>query len=181
MTQAAADGARTKWARIILLVAVALAVAALVVFVLYARGGGPVPGWLSWLGPQEQSLLDASEGQEAVLRTLRLAGYDHAVVGEDAGAVVVRVEIPYVRTPADAELTWQTAVGAALAAFPDEDTYVAQLFTEGEPLVEVRVQGEALRDLLSLAETAELDEAWDLGTQLKALAEVVYLTGGSDG
>lgn len=157
-------------------VAVVLVLCALLL-VLYGRGGGPLPGWLGFLGPRTAGLLDPSGPEEAVLRTLRLAGYDHAVAGESGGTVVVRVEVPRVRTPADVELTWQTALGAAAAAFPEADRYVAQVFSDGTALVEVGIGGSDLRDILDSGDTQGAALA------LEERAEIILLarSGGGDG
>ena len=159
-----------------LIVATLVALALVLALVaLYARGGGPVPGWLSWLGPDTQGLLEPSGPEEAVLRTLRLAGYDQAVVGEADGVVVVRLDVPHVGSPADIELSWQTVLGAALGAYPSADRYVAQVFSRGESLLEVGVDGVDLRGVYDGA--VELDEGEDPATGLKRLADIVFLSG----
>ncbi|MDP2232938.1 MAG: hypothetical protein Q8K89_04825, partial [Actinomycetota bacterium] len=72
--------------------------------VLYSRGGGPVPRALTWLGAAGPALLESSGPDETVLRTLRLAGIEHAVVGESSGTAVVRLALPSVSSAADVEL-----------------------------------------------------------------------------
>ena len=85
---------------------------------LYAHGGGPVPAAFSFLSPKPLDVLAPSSTAEVVLRTLRLAGYDHAVIGEAGGTVVVRLDVPSLTAPADAEGSWQTALAAGAAAYP---------------------------------------------------------------
>ena len=125
--------------------AVALAFAALLalgILLLYAKGGGPLPPALSFLA---EDPLPASTPAETALRTLRLAGYDRAVVGEEDGVVVVRVEVPSVASSADVELSWQTALAVGAEAYPDAKTCVAQLFGGSQALLEVKVPAESVR------------------------------------
>lgn len=115
--------------------------------------------------------LAASGPAEAVLRVLRLSGFQHAgvwVADGDAGDVIVRAEIPSVTSAADVELAWQTAFAGAASAFPDAPRYVVQLFAPGQALAELSVSGEAARAavaaddpaaLRSAAATVALDEA----------------------
>lgn len=112
---------------------------------LYARGGGDLPPGLSFLRPADSSPLDASSPAEVVLRTLRLAGYQRAVVGEQYGKVVVRVEAPSVQSPADLGLTWQTCMAAAAVAYPKADDIVVQVFSPNQPLAEISAHAEAVR------------------------------------
>ncbi|GAB4275624.1 MAG: hypothetical protein Kow0056_05400 [Coriobacteriia bacterium] len=171
------EGAPSKAGRLVWAgVAVVLVMAAVLVF-LYGRGGGPLPGWLGFLGPRTAGLLDPSGPEEAVLRTLRLAGYDHAVVGESDGTVVVRVEVPRVRTPADVELTWQTALGVSAEAFPEAERYVAQVFSDGTALVEVGIGGSDLRGIL------DSGDAGSAASALEEQADVILLSrsGGGGG
>lgn len=128
-------------------------------FVLYARGGGPVPAALSFLSPKAADILGPSSAEEAVLRTLRLAGYDHAVVGESGGIVVVRVDVPSVKTPADVELSWQTALAAGATSYPRAGTVVAQLFKGELSLVEVTADADTVRDVSQRDDGAALRKA----------------------
>lgn len=157
--------------RRVILIAIAVALVAMTVAgFLYVRGGGPLP---SWLDSEPSGLLDPSGPEEAVLRTLRLAGYDHAAVGFGDGTVVVRVDVPYVRTAADVELSWQTALGAALGAWPDASRYVAQVFADGTALVELGIDGDDLREIAA-ADGALVDPA--PATEIEVRADVRLLS-----
>lgn len=136
-----------------LLLVLALAAGLLV---LYARGGGRLPTWLGFIAQGLPSPLASSSPAEQTLRTLRLAGYRDAVVGETGGKVVVRVSAPSVRTPADVALTWQTAIAAASVAYPSARSYVAQVFEGDTPLLEVRVDGDEARDAIRQDDSAGL-------------------------
>lgn len=129
---------------------------------LYARGGGELPGFLSFLGPPKAGYLDPSTPEEAVLRTLRLAGYERAVVGEEGGTAVLRLETPAVTSPADVELAWQTGAATLAGGYPSAATYVVQVFSpEAQPLVEVTVPGSDARSAVSADDAAALREAAD--------------------
>jgi hypothetical protein len=158
-------------------VLVLLMAAAVVLLVLYGRGGGSLSGWLDFLG-QEPGLLDPSVPEEIVLRTLRLAGYDHAVVGEESGTVVVRLDVPAVRTPADVELSWQTALASAAGAFPDADRYVAQVFSGEMALVEVGIDGDELREALEMPGASKDATDTVVATRLAERADMVLLSQG---
>lgn len=134
-------------------------VAAAVLLVLYARGGGPVPGFLGFLSPKPVDPLAASSPAEAALRTLRLAGYDQAVVGESGGTAVVRVSVPKPITPRAVELSWQTALTVAAEAYPRSGKAVAQLFDGTTPLLEVSADAAAVRDLAARDDAAGLRSA----------------------
>ncbi|MBE0475939.1 MAG: hypothetical protein IBX62_02440 [Coriobacteriia bacterium] len=136
------------------------ALAALAVVSLYARGGGPLPAPLRFLSPADAPAHDSPS--VTALRTLRLAGYDHAVVGEEDGTVVVRLSVPSVASPADVELSWQTALAVGAAAYPEAERCAAQVFSGGQALVEVRADG------------GEVREAPDAAA-LRARAEIAYL------
>lgn len=123
----------------------------------YARGGGDLPPGLSFLRPGQSSPLDASSPAEVVLRTLRLAGYQRAVVGESYGKVVVRVEAPSVLSAADIGLTWQTCMAAAAVAYPKADDIVVQIFSPNQPLAEVSAHAEAVRRAIERDDMSALD------------------------
>lgn len=123
----------------------ALVVVAAVLVVLYARGGGPLPPQLRFLRPAAPDPLARSTSAETALRTLRLAGFDRAVVGESAAQVVVRVAVPQVRDAATVEMSWQTALAAGALAYPDAETVVAQLFANEVPLLEVSASADVVR------------------------------------
>ncbi len=141
-------------------VASALAVAALTIaalVVLYARGGGPVPDALEFLRPKAPDPLGPSGSAETALRTLRLAGFDQAVVGESGGAVVVRVAMPEVRAPAQVELSWQTALAAGALAYPYARSVTAQLFAPDDtPLLEVSADAVIVRSAAARDDAASL-------------------------
>jgi hypothetical protein len=98
-----------------------------------------------FLDPGRAELLAESGTEEAVLRTLRMAGFERACVGEDGGTVVVRLELPEVRTPGDIEMAWQTGVAVAAGAYQEADAVVVQIFYQGSPLLEVEASGEDAR------------------------------------
>lgn len=154
--------------KVALILSVLLAVLVLSTL-LYARGGGHLPGWLAWLAPDVPALED-SGAQEGTLRSLRLAGFERASVGSEDGTVVVRVELPDPGAPADVGLAWQTAVAIAAQTYPEARLYVAQLFWNGTALLEVRVQGDDARS------SVQADDA----AALEAEAVFVYLARGEE-
>jgi hypothetical protein len=139
--------------------------------ILYARGGGPLPGWARFLRPADRAVLEASGPEETVLRTLRLAGYERAIVGEEDGTVVVRLEVPVVATAADVTLTWQTAMAAASAAYPDADRITAQVFSARQSLLEVSASG------ADVTSAVKADDA----EALRKAAAIRYLSEASGG
>lgn len=156
-----------RW--LLLLGALALLLVAVGVgsLVLYARGGGPLPSALSFLAPAGGDLLGRSSSQETVLRTLRLAGIERAVVGESGGTAVARVEVPSAASAADIDIAWQAAAGALAGAYPGR-AYVVQVFGPGaQPLAQVALPKEAAAQALKSADSSAL---------LKA-ATVTYLGG----
>jgi len=131
---------------------------------LYARGGGPVPSW--W--PLSSAGFDpvaASSPEEAVLRSVRLAGFQRAVAGDSGGTAIVRLEIPEVSSAADAEIAWQAGVASLVEAYPGAGTYVVQLFEGPAALLEARWDGGQARGAVAADDAAAL----------KARAEFVYL------
>lgn len=137
--------------------ALVLVLLALAGYVLYARGGGPVPAQLAFLSPAESTLLAASSPAEATLRALRLAGIERAVVGESGDAAVARIEVPSVSSAADIEIAWQTAAAALSQNYPHAEQYVVQLFgPDAQPLLEVTIPGRATRSSVSENDSAAL-------------------------
>ncbi len=136
--------------------------------VLYGRGGGPLPDSLGFLRPAGQELLASSGAEEKVLRVLRLAGYDRAVVGRSGLKVVVRVDAASVLTPAEMELTWQTALSAAGEAYPSSSAIVVQVFAGDDALLEVEATTRDVR------KAADMDD----GQALRTAATFRYLGGG---
>lgn len=132
------EGGRARTLRFVALALVAIALlTGVAALVLYGRGGGPLPGWLSFLGPERTDLLAASGPAETTLRTLRLAGIERATVGAESGTVVVRLELPAAQTSTDVTAAWQIAIGALAGAYPDEKRYVVQVFgADAQPLLE---------------------------------------------
>jgi hypothetical protein len=164
---APARSRRMAWA--LTVVALLLAAGGITLFVLYARGDGPVPAAFSFMSPKPPDVLAPSSAEETVLRTLRLAGFDRAVVGVSGGTVVVRVDVPLLAGPDDAERSWQTALTSGALAFPRAGTVVAQLFSGSTPLLEVSADADTVRD------TAQRDD----GAALRKAARFRYL--GSSG
>ncbi len=127
---------------------------------LYARGGGALPPALSFLTPRGADPLAASAPAEVVLRTLRLAGYEHSAVGETPAGPVARITLATVNSSADIELAWQTSMAALSAAFPGAGTYEVQLFGEGaEPLLAITAAGDAVRKAVGDDDAAALRSA----------------------
>lgn len=127
--------------------AVALALVAVSVLGawFYARGGGPVPEWF----PFDSAAFDplaSGDAQETVLRSMRLAGIERAVVGEEGGTAVLRVEMPWVGSAADVEAVWQAGVVSLAVAYPGARRYVVQVFEGSTPLLEVSWDGGDARD-----------------------------------
>jgi hypothetical protein len=125
----------------------------------YARGGGPLPQWAGFLRPSTDAVLQPSPPAEVVLRTLRLAGYQRAAVGEKDGTVVVRVESPSLGSPSDVALTWQTGMAAVSAAYPAAETIVVQVFVPAQPLLEISVPAAAVTAAVNADDAALLRKA----------------------
>lgn len=150
---------RVAWRPIAIALAVAVLLGVLGLW-LYARGGGPVPPFLSGLSPKAADVLAPSSPDERVLRVLRLAGVERAVVGQSAGVAVVRVELPSVRTVADAEFAWQAGFSAMVGSYPKAGRYVVQLFgPDASPLVEMGGAGEAVRAAVKSDDAVSLRKA----------------------
>lgn len=146
---------KRRWPVVLAAVVVLALLAGAGALVLYARGGGPVPDSLAFLRPKGVDLLAASGPAETSLRTLRLAGYDRAAVGEASGTVVVRVEMPRA-TSTDVELSWQTALAAGATAYPRANRVVAQLFSAGVPILEVSAPAGAVQEAVARNDGAAL-------------------------
>lgn len=107
--------------------------------------------------------LAASDAPEQVLRTLRLAGVEHAVVGEERGTAIVRLQIPAVSSAADVEIAWQVAVTALAESYPRARTYAVQLFGPGAmPLVEFDAHGRDARRAIDADDAAKLRSTADV-------------------
>lgn len=118
-----------------------------------------MPTWLDWLGPDDGGLLAPSGPDEIVLRTVRLAGIEHAVIDENGGIVVLRMSVPRVTSPADIELAWQTGFGALSSAYPDGVRYVVQLYDGETPLLEVAADGVRVRGAVKADDADQLRDA----------------------
>ena len=132
---------------------------------LYAKGGGSVPDWF----PFESSAFDPlapSDAEESVLRSIRLAGIERAVVGEQGGTAVLRLDIPEVSSAADMEIAWQTGVASLTSVYPDAREYIVQLFENQSGLLEIKWAGSDARDAVS-ADDAEA---------LRSSATFIYLS-----
>ncbi len=148
--------------RIAVFAAAAVTVFAAVLFVLYARGGGPVPRAFSFLSPGAGALLAPSNAEETVLRSLRLAGIERAVVGEERGSAIVRLEAPTVSSAGDVTIAWQTGMATLAQAYPRADEYVVQVFAGGEGYLEVVAEGGAARAAIDADDPAALLGAAEL-------------------
>ena len=132
---------------------------------LYFRGGGPAPSW-SPFSTARTAAVSTSDTEENVLRAIRLAGFERAVVGNDSGSAVLRLEIPAVSSAADVEVAWQAGVASLVVGYPKADTYIVQLFEGEQSLLEVSWPGDMAR--------AEV-EAGNSGA-LRSDATFVYLS-----
>lgn len=134
------------------LLAVSLACALLV---------GALSGCAASAGPRDP--LAPSDASEQALRMLRLAGVEDAVVGEERGTAIVRVQVPAVSSAADVEVAWQVAVTALAEAYPRAGTYTVQLFGPGAlPLVEYTAGGRDVRRAIDADDPAKLRGAADV-------------------
>lgn len=112
----------------------------------YGRAGGCVPWWCGGLGDRWQRPLAPSCVEERALRTLRLAGFEYAVVGSRWRTVVVRVQLPEVREAGDVERAWQTAAAAAVRSYWYAGDVVVQLFDAQASLLQARFRASDVRD-----------------------------------
>lgn len=126
---------------------------------LYGRGGGPLPASWSFLSPAEFDALAPSGPAETVLRTVRLAGFERAAVGEAGGVAVLRLEMPGVSSAVDAEIGWQIGFAALSVGYADASEYVVQLFEGDRGLLEVSADGAAAREAVEADDPAALREA----------------------
>lgn len=105
--------------------------------VVWARLGGAVPSWAAFLSPGGYHPLGASSPAEQVLRSLRLAGIEHACAGESGGTAVARIELPAVDSAADIEIAWQAGLASLADAYPRANRCVVQVFDRAQPLLEI--------------------------------------------
>lgn len=144
----------------LVLIAALIALCAVGVW-LYGRGGGPLPQALSFLSDARSDPLAESDSDESALRTMRLAGFERAVVGAEGGSAVLRVELPTVTTAADLEIAWQTGYATLAVVYPDANEYVIQLFEGAHGLLELSAQGSVIRQAVSADDAFALKEATD--------------------
>jgi hypothetical protein len=107
----------------------------------------------------DRELLGRSGQQETVLRSLRLAGIEHAAVDFDDGVAVLRVDIPALTSASDATLVSHSAFATLTAVYPGAERYVVQLFATGQPLIELSGAGDDIRDAVDSDDPAGLDSA----------------------
>ncbi|MDF1541554.1 MAG: hypothetical protein RQ731_07200 [Anaerosomatales bacterium] len=107
----------------------------------------------------DRVLLARSDQRETVLRSLRLAGIEHAVVGFGDGVAVVRIDVPVLVSASDATISSQASFATLAAGYPSAREYVVQLFASGHPLVEVSATGDAVRDAVRADDTGILHSA----------------------
>jgi|GEM_PF-1179182 len=160
-----AEDSRRKVPKVLIAAAASVFVVVLGAF-LYARGGGPVPAWFPFSAAVADPLA-ASGPEEVVLRTVRLAGFEHAVAGADRDGAVARIAIPAVSSAADVEIAWQSGVAALTEAYPRSGRYVVQIFEGESALLEVAWDREEARQEV---ESNDPDA-------LRSSAEFVYLSG----
>jgi hypothetical protein len=141
------EGARRPTVRVVLIAGALIAL--VVVGVLVARA----------VSDPDRELLGRSGPQETVLRSLRLAGVEHAVVDFDDGVAVLRVDIPVLTSASDATLVSHSAFATLAAVYPGAERYVVQLFATGQPLIELSGAGDEIRDAVDSDDPAGLDSA----------------------
>ncbi len=105
--------------------------------------------------------LEPSGPEETVLRVVRLAGIERAVVGVAEGTAVLRLDVPAITSAPDVEIAWQAGFAALAEAFPDAEQYVVQLFTDTRPLIELRAAGTDARAAVDADDPAALRSAVD--------------------
>jgi len=106
-------------------------------------------------------LLAPSGPQETVLRVVRLAGIEHAVVGDASGMALLRIDVPVIASAPDVEIAWQTGFAALAEAYPAAGEYAVQLFVDAGPLLEVRADGDAVRSAVDADDAASLRSAFE--------------------
>ncbi|MDY0088294.1 MAG: hypothetical protein RBS78_07105 [Coriobacteriia bacterium] len=118
------------------------------VWVALALIGATALGWyaFSMWGSKKVDPLGPSSREEIVLRTLRLAGIEHAVIGSDTRIALLRMDLAGPASPPDVEIAWQTAFAALAGAYGGAEGYVVQIFADGAPLVELSAPGGDVRD-----------------------------------
>jgi hypothetical protein len=141
------EGARRPSVRLVLIAGALIALA--VLGVLFARA----------VSDPDRELLGRSGAQETVLRSLRLAGIEHAAVDFDDGVAVLRVDIPALTSASDATIVSHSAFATLTAAYPGAERYVVQLFATGRPLIELSGAGDDIRDAVDTDDPATLDSA----------------------
>lgn len=105
----------------------------------------------------DRALLARSGPQEAALRSLRLAGIEHAAVGSADRTAILRVDVPALTSAPDATLVSHSAFATLAAVYPSAELYVVQLFATGQPLVELSGAGDGVRDAVDGDDPAALD------------------------
>jgi hypothetical protein len=148
------EGARRPPVRVVLIAGALIALA--VVGVLVARA----------VSDPDRELLGRSGPQEAVLRSLRLAGIEHAAVAFDDGVALLRVDIPALTSASDATLVSHCAFATLTAVYPGAERYIVQLFAAGQSLVELSGPGDEVREAVDGDDPSALDSA--LGARLIA-------------
>lgn len=118
--------------------------------------------------------LAPSGAEETVLRTLRLAGVERAVVAFASDSAMLRVDLSAPSSAADVEIAWQTAFGVLAGTDDRSDRYVVQLFADGAPLLEMEAIGEDARSAVHGDDPTGLREALSLTfiAQSSGVAEV---------
>lgn len=111
------------------------------------------------LSDPDRALLARSDEQETVLRSLRLAGIEHAAVGFEDRVAVVRIDVPALASASDATISSHLSFATLAAGYPSAREYVVQLFASGHPLVEVSAAGDAVRDAVRADDTGMLHTA----------------------
>jgi len=129
--------------------------------------------------------LAPSGPEETALRAMRLAGIQRAVVAGDDGTAILRLELPVITSPPDAEIAWLAGFATLAEVWPEAERYTVQLFEGARPLVELRAEGPdvraavaeddavALRDSLDPRFIARSGEPVEAGTASDDVARIV--------
>lgn len=133
------------------------------VWVALALIGATALGWyaFSMWGSKTVDPLGPSSREEVVLRTLRLAGIERAVIGSDTRIAVLRMDLAGPASPPDVEIAWQTAFAVLAGAYGGAEGYVVQIFADGAPLVELSAPGGDVRDAVSADDPIALRRGTD--------------------
>ncbi len=115
--------------------------------------------------------LEPSGPAETTLRTLRLAGVEHASVGSANGAAMVRLASPALNTAPDVEIAWQTGLSSLVGPYPEADVYVVQIFDAARPVLEARWDGDDARAAVG----------GDDARSLRRIARFTFLTPAEEG